>query len=185
MSTSVRNLASMQHLESRRDFFDSLISGLGGIALAGLLAEDGLLAAAPVEQGELNGGLHHRAKARCVIQLFMNGGASPCDLFDYKPKLAECHGKPFDPGEAAKAGAGTLGAVLKSPFDWAQHGQSGRWVSSALPHTAKHVDDLTFLMAMRTGSNVHGPASYLQNTGFILPGFPCLGAWLSYGLGSA
>jgi Protein of unknown function (DUF1501) len=73
---------------------------------------------------------------------------------------------------------------MKSPFIWAQHGQCGRWVSSALPHTAKIVDDLAFLMAMNSKSNVHGPAAYLQNTGFVLPGFPCMGAWISYGLGN-
>ena len=73
--------------------------------------------------------------------------------------------------------------VLKSPFEFKQHGQCGRWVSSVLPHLATCVDDLAFLMSMTSKTNVHGPASYMQNTGFVLPGFPCMGAWLSYGLG--
>jgi hypothetical protein len=73
---------------------------------------------------------------------------------------------------------------MKSPYDWKQQGQSGRWVSSAIPHIAECVDDLTFLMAMTSRTNVHGPGVYLQNTGFLLPGFPCMGAWISYGLGS-
>jgi hypothetical protein len=78
----------------------------------------------------------------------------------------------------------TPGKVMKSPFAFKQHGQCGRWVSSVLPHMAGYVDELAFLMAMGSKTNVHGPASYMMNTGFVLPGFPCLGAWLSYGLGS-
>src|SRR5262249_9518232 len=77
----------------------------------------------------------------------------------------------------------TPGNVLKSPFAFKQHGQCGRWVSSVFPHVAGCVDDLAFLMAMASKTNVHGPASYMMNTGFVLPGFPCFGAWLSYGLG--
>ena len=72
---------------------------------------------------------------------------------------------------------------MKSPFDWKQHGQSGRWVSSVIPNMAECVDDMTFLMAMTSKTNVHGPGVYLQKTGFLLPGFPCMGAWISYGLG--
>ncbi len=73
--------------------------------------------------------------------------------------------------------------VMKSPFEFKQHGQCGRWVSSVFPHLAGCVDDLAFLMAMASKTNVHGPASYMQNTGFVMPGFPCMGAWLSFGLG--
>jgi len=169
----------------RRDFLRHTATGLGGIALASLLGRSQSLAGASA-QPVLHGGVHHRAKARRVIQLFMNGGASPCDLFDYKPQLIARHGKPFDPGtgERVEASISVPGAVMKSPFAWAQHGQCGRWVSSAFPHTARVVDDLAFLMAMTSKSNVHGPAAYLQNSGFVLPGFPCLGAWLSYALGS-
>jgi hypothetical protein len=166
----------------RRDFLSNLAGGLGGIALAQLLGEHAL-AAKP--DPAWNGGLHHRAKARRVIQLFMNGGASQMDLFDYKPELVQRHGQPFDPGGGAHVEAATsvVGKVLKPMFDFRQHGASGRWVSSLLPHTAKCVDDLAFLMAMTSKTNVHGPASYMLNTGFLLPGFPSMGAWLSYGLG--
>lgn len=168
---------------SRRDFLASFGGGLGGIAVASLLSQDGLLADMPSPRPDFNGGLHHPAKVRRVIQLFMNGGASQCDLFDFKPKLVERHGQPFDPG-TTEPGTVFSGAAMKSPFEWGRHGQSGRWVSSALPHIAKHVDELAFLMAMVSKSNVHGPAAYLQNTGFLPPGFPCMGAWISYGLGS-
>lgn len=170
---------------TRRDFLGSLSTGLSGIALASLLKQERLFAAVPVPDSAVRLP-HFKPKATRVIQLFMNGGASQCDLFDYKPKLVERHGQPFDPGtgERVEASISVPGAVMKSPFAWAQHGQCGRWVSSALPHTARCVDDLAFLMAMSSSSNVHGPATYLQNTGFVLPGFPCMGAWISYGLGS-
>ncbi|MFM7054588.1 MAG: DUF1501 domain-containing protein, partial [Bacteroidota bacterium] len=73
---------------------------------------------------------------------------------------------------------------LKSPFTFKQYGQSGRWVSDQFPEQAKLVDEMAFFMAMASKSNVHGPASYMMNTGFILPGFPCMGAWISYAIGS-
>jgi hypothetical protein len=172
---------NMRNDLSRRNFLWSLGGGLAGIALAELLARDGALADGP--RAELNGGLHHRARARRVIQLFMNGGASQMDTFDYKPALARLHGRPFDPGTHVEAVTSTPGNVMQSPFAFRRHGQCGRWVSSVFPHVARHVDDLAFLMSVASRTNVHGPASYLMNTGFTLPGFPCLGAWLSYGLG--
>jgi Protein of unknown function (DUF1501) len=165
----------------RRTALLTLGGGFGGLALAHLLATD----ATGGERPEFNGGLHHPAKARRVIQLFMNGGASQMDTFDYKPELNRRHGQKFDPGGETKVEAVTSvpGNVMKSPFEFKQHGQCGRWVSSVFPHTARHVDEIAFLMAVRSKTNVHGPASYLMNTGFVLPGFPCMGAWLSYGLG--
>jgi hypothetical protein len=176
---------------SRRDLLLQLGSGFGSLAVAHLLSQDGLLAGPTVASAggnaALNGGLHHRAKVKRVVQLFMNGGASPADTFDYKPQLEKLHGKTFDPGGNVKLESvtGSPGfKVLKSPFPFKQHGKSGRWVSSVFPHLAGCVDDLAFLMSMSSKTNVHGPASYMQNTGFVMPGFPCMGAWLSYGLGS-
>jgi hypothetical protein len=171
----------------RRSFLWRSGGGLGGIALADLLGRQGLLADPPaLPRPELNGGLHHRARARRVVQLFMNGGVSQVDTFDYKPLLERLHGRRFDPGNGqhVEAVTSTPGNVLKSPFLFRRYGQCGRWVSSAFPHLARHVDDLAFLMSVVSRTNVHGPASYLMNTGFLLPGFPCMGAWLSYGLGS-
>ena len=161
---------------SRRTFLQSSTTGLGSVALWQLLAQENML----------NGGLHHPAKAKRVIQLFMNGGASQMDLFDYKPQLQAKHGEKFDPGSQERVEAATSepGKVLGSPFKFAQHGECGRWVSVRLPHLAKHVDELALLLSMTSRTNVHGPASYLMNTGFLLPGFPCFGAWVSYALGS-
>ena len=168
---------------SRRDFLAHAGTGLGGVALAWLLGQDRALADAP--RADLNGGLHHPAKVKRVIQLFLNGGVSQPDTFDYKPLLEKHHGKPFKPDTREKVEAVTSapGNLMKSPFPFKQHGACGRWVSSVFPHIAGHVDRLAFLMAVASKTNVHGPASYLMNTGFLLPGFPCLGAWLSYGLG--
>ncbi|MEW6305821.1 MAG: DUF1501 domain-containing protein [Verrucomicrobiota bacterium] len=162
----------------RREFLWRVGGGLGGIALSHLLAHDASAADAPLLP-------HFAPKATRVIQLFMNGGASQMDTFDYKPELEKRHGQKFDPGEGLRVEAATSvpGTLMKSPFAFQQHGQCGRWVSSVFPHLATCVDDLAFLMAMESRTNVHGPASFLMNTGFLLPGFPCLGAWISYALG--
>jgi hypothetical protein len=177
------------HLDGlpRREFLWRFGGGLGGIALAHLLGRHELLAdtASPRPRAELNGGLHHRARVKRIVQLFMNGGASQMDTFDYKPQLIARHGQKFDPGDGTRVEAATSvpGDLMKPPFDFKQHGQCGRWVSSVFPHLATCVDDIAFLMAMASKTNVHGPGSYMMNTGFVLPGFPCLGAWISYALG--
>jgi hypothetical protein len=113
----------------------------------------------------------------------MNGGVSQVDTFDYKPELAKRHGEKIDFG-IKMAATSAPGAIMQPPFKFEQHGECGRWVSSVFPQIASCVDDLAFLMAMASKTNVHGPASYMQNTGFLRPGFPCLGAWMSYGLGN-
>jgi hypothetical protein len=152
----------------RRQFLWNFGGGLGGIALAQML----------------KGATDHPAVAKRVVQLFMSGAASQCDTFDYKPKLIERNGEKFDPGGKVELFQSSPGAVMKSPWDWKQHGQSGKWVSSLVPHLASCVDDIAFVHSMVAKSNVHGPATYMQNTGFVLPGFPCMGSWVSYGLGS-
>src|SRR5438128_4236739 len=173
---------------NRRDFLWRSGGGLGGVALAWLLGREGLLAAdaPPLGKGrpELNGGLHHRAKARRVVQLFMSGAASQVDTFDYKPELIRRSGEKFDPGGKVELFQSTPGAVMKSPWEWKQRGQCGKWVSDLLPHLATCVDDIAFIHSMVSKSNVHGPATFMQNTGFVLPGFPSMDAWISYGLGS-
>lgn len=161
---------------NRRSFLTHAGGGFGGLALANLLGSD------------LSGGPHHPPKARRVIQLFMNGGVSQMDTFDPKPRLRELHGQTFDPGAGQLVESVTNSPgfkVLGSPFEFARHGQSGRWVSSVFPHMAGIVDDLAFLTSMKSKTNVHGLGSYMQNTGFTLPGFPCMGSWISYGLGSS
>jgi hypothetical protein len=176
-------------MTTRREFLRQSGAGFGALALACLFAEESSLAQTTMaarpeaDRRQLNGGLHHRAKVKRVVQLFMNGGVSQMDTFDYKPVLAKRHGERFDFG-LKTAVTSEPGALMKSPFVWTQHGQSGRWVTDVLPEMAKHVDRMAFLMAMASKTNVHGPASYMQNTGFLAPGFPSMGSWLSYGLGS-
>ena len=171
-----RAIGPVDPIASRREFLWQCGGGFAGLALCDLLARDGLAAATegqgkPGSLGDF-GGLHHPAKVRRVIQLFMNGGVSHVDTFDYRPELQKRHGE--------KVGGGSL---MKSPFEFRQHGQCGRWVSNVFSHQAKYVDDMTFLLAMHTDNSVHGNSSYMMNTGFVRAGYPCLGAWVSFGLG--
>ena len=152
----------------RRQFLWNFGGGLGGIALAQMMS----------------GETHFPAKAKRVVQLFMSGAASQCDTFDYKPELIRRNGEKFDPGGKVELFQSSPGAVMKSPWEWKQHGQCGKWISDLVPHLASCVDDIAFVHSMVAKSNVHGPATFMQNTGFVLPGFPCMGAWVSYGLGS-
>lgn len=170
--------------DSRRQFLWNIGGGLGGLAAAQMLARDAMSSETQQPKPEFNGGLHHQAKVKRVIQLFMTGGASPMDTFDYKPELERLHGQKLGPQEKPEGFTAPPGAIMKSPFKFKQHGESGRWVSSVFPHQAKEVDELAFLMAMASKTNVHGPATYMMNSGFLLPGFPSMGAWISYGLGN-
>ena len=165
-------------LSSRREFLWNCGGGLAGLALSDLLTLEGF-ATEDAPRADLNGGLHHRAKARRVIQLFMCGGVSHMDTFDYRPELNRRHGQRVG-GHGARP---QDGALMRTPFTFAKYGQSGRWVSEVFPHQARHVDDLAFLMAMHNDDISHDRAHYLMTTGFRVPGFPCLGSWISFGLG--
>ncbi len=171
----------------RREFLWQAGGGLGGVALSYLLGMEGALADTPANgkrRAELNGGLHHKAKAKRVIQLFMSGAASQVDTFDYKPLLHKKRGEEFNPGGKIELFQSKPGVVAPSYWEWKQRGQSGVWVSDLLPHIASCADDIAFIPSMVAKSNVHGPATFMQATGFVLPGFPSMGAWVSYGLGS-
>ena len=167
---------------SRRDFLWRLGGGLGGIALASMLGEEGLLA------GEVaatrSRAMQYPPKAKRIVQLYMSGAASQCDLWDYKPALAKHHGEKFDPGEAVELFQSAPDKVMKSPFGWRQHGNCGKWLSDPVAALGDCVDDIAFIHSMVSKSNVHGPATFMQATGFVLPGFPSMGSWISYGLGS-
>ena len=152
----------------RRDFLWNFGGGLGGIALARMLS----------------GETHFPAKAKRVVQLFMSGAASQCDTFDYKPELIRRNGEKFDPGGKVELFQSTPGAVMKSPWDWKPRGRCGKWISDLTPHIGSCADQIAFVHSMIAKSNVHGPATFMQNTGFVLPGFPSMGSWISYGLGS-
>ena len=162
--------------------------GAGLLALAGLFQDAGLLlpsACAAAANPLAPHPAHFPARAKSVIWLFMNGGPSQVDTWDYKPGLAKWDGKELE-GFDKKTGFFTeaVGPLMKSPFDWAQYGQSGTWVSDLFPHLARHVDKMAFIHSCHTESNNHSPALFMINTGSTRMGFPCVGSWVTYGLGS-
>jgi hypothetical protein len=178
---------------NRRDFFGRFGLGLGGAALFGLLNHKAVGAAARVAnpfQGILDAP-HFAPKAKRIIYLFMSGGPSQMDLFDYKPLLNQRNGE--DLPESVRMGqrlTGMTGYQARWPlagsiFKFARHGQSGAWVSDILPWTAKMADELCFIKSMHTEAINHDPAITFFQTGSELAGRPSIGAWLSYGLGSA
>lgn len=177
---------------SRRQFLNRFGLGLGGIALGSLL-NAGRAAAAPESSHALRGILerpHFAPKARRVIYLFMAGGPSQLETFDYKPLLVQRNGE--DLPESIRMGqrlTTMTGSQAKLPlagsiYQFRQHGQGGAWVSELLPHTARVVDDLCIVRSMFTEAINHDPAITFLQTGAQLSGRPSIGAWLTYGLGS-
>ena len=128
---------------------------------------------------------HIPAKAKAVIWVFINGGPSQVDTWDYKPELAKHDGKEL-PGFDKTTGffIHDVGPLMKSPFEFKQHGQCGKWVSSLFPHLSQHVDKMAFIHSLWTESNNHSPALFMMNTGLPRLGFPSVGSWVTYGLGS-
>ncbi len=176
---------------SRRDFLRRTGSGFGLLALVSLLEKTGCLSAAEAAANGLSANpliprpSHFSAKAKSVIWLFMNGGQSQVDTWDYKPELARRDGQKLE-GFDNKTGffPDQVGGLMKSPFQFAQHGQSGAWVSEILPHLARHVDEMAFIHSCHTQTNNHSPALFQINTGMSRMGFPCMGSWVTYGLGT-
>ncbi|TWU14389.1 hypothetical protein CA54_32340 [Symmachiella macrocystis] len=166
----------------RREFLWRYGGGLGGIALASLLDRDGLLA--ETSSGRLEPIMHHPPRAKRVVQFYMSGAASQCDLFDYKPALLKKNGEPFDPGEKVELFQSSPGKVMQSPWKWRAHGECGKMISDIVPHIGSCADDIAFVHSMVAKSNIHGPATLMQATGFVLPGFPSAGSWVQYALGS-
>jgi hypothetical protein len=165
---------------TRRDALKSLACGFGYLAFAGLAG------AAPNPLAPRTPQFKPRAKR--VIFLFMQGGPSHVDTFDYKPRLERDDGKkmPFDDARTI-ANTGTKGTeqrVMKSPWEFEQYGQSGRWVSELFPETARHVDDLCFIRSLHTEGVAHGPATLFLHCGATQFVRPSIGAWVSYGLGT-
>lgn len=168
---------------SRREFLWRSGGGLGGIALASLLQAERSLAVA-TDGGVLTGKLHHPPRAKRVIQMFMAGAASQVDMFDYKPLLAKRHGEKWDVGEKVELFQSDPGAVFASPWGFKQYGECGKWLSDIVAPLGSVADEIAFVHNMVGKTGVHSQATYLQATGFQLPGFPGMGAWVSYGLGS-
>ncbi len=170
-----------ERFTNRRDLLKRAGAGFGMVALAGLFQKTGLLAA-PTEviNPMAPRPAHFPAKAKSVIWLFMEGAPSAVDMFDPKPELTKRDGQRI----AIDVFNGNPGPLMKSPFQFQRHGQSGAWVCEHYPNVAKHVDDFAFIKSCYSESNDHVPALYQINTGIPRPGFPSAGAWISYGLGS-
>jgi hypothetical protein len=184
--------SSIRTFLARRHFLGRTATGLGAAALASLL-DPRLFAKPPSGQVQPQGVLgatHVKARAKRVIYLFMHGGPAQMDLFDYKSKLKEYHGKEIP--ASVRMGQRLTGMtssqasfpVVSSLFKFAQHGQSGAWVTELLPCLSRVVDDLCFLKSVHTEAINHDPAITFMQTGHQQPGRPSLGAWTSYGLGS-
>ena len=173
------------NLFSRRHALQSMACGFGYLALAGLAAERAFGVNANPLAPKVP---HFKPRARRVIFIFMQGGPSHVDTFDHKPLLEKNDGKMmgFDDARAlANTGArGTSQRVLKSPWAFARHGQSGRWVSELFPEMAKHVDDLCFIHSMQTEGVAHGPATLFLHCGSTTFIRPSMGSWVTYGLGT-
>jgi hypothetical protein len=177
----------------RRPFLSAAGTDFAVLAAAVVLAGESAHArtgtTADESRGDGNSGgvlkfLHHPAKARRVVQLFMAGAASHIDLFDHKPALEKRHGEPSDFGERVEAFQDGLGPWMKSPFRFAPAGECGKRLSEVVAPLGRVVDDIAFIHNMVGRTGVHSQATYLQATGFERPGFPGMGAWVSYGLGS-
>jgi len=176
---------------TRRQFFSRCSLGLGGIALASMLKDQGLFAATP--SAPVNPmaprPTHFPAKTKNIIYLFMAGGPSQLELFDYKPKLAQLNGQPIPPSfiEGKRfafmdSSHGTK--LLGTRRTFQQYGQSGMWVSELFPHTATIVDEVTFVKSCATDLFNHAPAKLFMNTGSGQFGRPSMGSWVTYGIGS-
>ena len=182
------------HLLNRRSFLSNTMTGLSGIALTQLLASERLLGnvderKSPIrptilpEQPALARKPHFPAAAKNVIMIFCAGACSQIDTFDYKPELIRMHGQAM-PGEKVVTFQGAQGSLQKSPWDFKPRGESGKMVSTLVDNIGEMADDICFLHSLTGKTNTHGPGENFMSTGFTLDGFPSIGAWATYALGS-
>ncbi len=188
---------------TRRDFFRHTASGLSGIALASLLQEDRLLAAensapgaSPSAGDNLTGPRidpsrpfaprpsHFPARAKNVLMIFCSGACSQIDTFDYKPELIKRHGQPMPGAEGLVTFQGGQGNLTKSPWEFKPRGECGKMVSDLVPMLGDMADDLCFIHSLTGKTNTHGPGENFMSTGYTLDGFPSMGAWLTWSLGT-
>lgn len=176
-----------QHLLDRRHFLANSATALGSVAFAHLLGQDGLLAAQPPQIDPARPyaprASHYPAKAKNVIVIFCAGAVSQLETWDYKPELIKYDGKPLEGGPAVTF-QGPAGELAKPQYSFKPRGETGKMVSDMIPHLAELTDDIAFVHSLTSKSNTHGPAENFLSTGFVLDGFPSLGSWVSYALGS-
>ena len=182
-------------LLNRRRFLSDAGTGLGAIALTAMLGRQGLLGSnvsgKTTLRPEIDPGRpyaprkpHFAPKAKNVLVIFCSGACSQLDTFDYKPELIRRHGQPMPGVDKLITFQGEQGALTKSPWEFRPRGQSGKMISDLVPHLGALADDLCFIHSMQGKTNTHGPGENFMSTGNTLDGFPCVGAWVTYGLGS-
>jgi hypothetical protein len=178
---------------TRREFLWQAGAGFMGTALAAMLGDDGFLGrqsfaadgVTPWKNPLAARPPHFPAKAKSVIFLYMYGGPSHIDTFDYKPAMKGMDNKTVAVKTFGRGGHKNQGRIVETRWEFAQHGQCGQWVSALFPHLATCVDDIAFIHSMTADSPIHGSAMLMMNSGKILSGSPCLGSWVNYGLGTA
>ena len=168
-------------LVDRRRLLFETGGGLGGLALCWLLGRE----SAAATDRPADAPPHHPPRARSIINIFLCGGVSHVDTFDYKPDLEKYDGRPMTGKGPVDTFFADPGNLMKSRWPFRQHGRSGLWVSDLLPHLAAKVDRLAVIRSMVARNNNHTPATFMMNTGFTMNGYPSMGSWISYGLGSA
>jgi len=174
-------------LLDRRRFLSSSATTLGSIALTSLLRQDGLLASpSPIidpARPFAPRAPHFPAKARNIVMIFCAGAVSQLETWDYKPALIPLDGKPLEGGPSVTF-QGPAGNLARPQYAFRQRGQTGKWVSDLIPHLAELTDDIAFVHSLTSKSNTHGPAENFLSTGSVLDGFPSVGSWVTYALGS-
>ncbi len=182
----------MNSLLNRRNFLTGTTAGLSSIALASLLHDQQLLAES---SGPLRPAVdsahpyaarqpHHEAAAKNVLVIFCSGACSQIDTFDYKPELIKRHGQPMPGAEEIVTFQGKQGMLTKSPWEFKPRGESGKMISELLPQMAEFADDMCFLHSLTGKTNTHGPGENFMSTGYTLDGFPSMGAWTTWALGT-
>lgn len=202
MTANFERNRTVNHSTSRREFLSWSTQGLGATALASLLLRDGLLGnevesrvrrgdgqsaghGGPAERlSSPSEGLHHPARVRRVVHVCLIGGLSHLDSFDYKPLLVKRHGQPLGSSEVPDIFFGQVGLLRQPDWKFRRQGESGLWISDLFPEIGQLADELTVIRSMVAESANHTPALYVENSGFQFSGFPSMGSWLSYGLGS-
>ena len=177
---------------TRREFLWQAGGGFGALPLVSLLANDGQLSGQASGDDKIASSLnplspkppHFAPKAKSVIFLFMYGGPSHIDTFDYKPDMYGMDGKTMDVKTFGRGGKRNQGRIVEPKWKFKQYGECGKWVSDLFPNVASCVDDITFLHSMTADSPIHGSAMLMMNSGKVLSGAPALGSWVTYGLGS-
>jgi hypothetical protein len=193
--TIVKALPAPHPLLNRRSFLADAGLGLGAIALTHLLGTEGLLGASVSGLDPIRPAIdparpfaprapHFAPRAKNVLVIFCSGACSQLDTFDYKPELIRRHGQPLPGGDQLITFQGEQGALTRSPWEFRPRGECGKMVTDLLPHLGEHVDDLCFIHSMQGKTNTHGPGENFMSTGYTLDGFPSMGAWVTYALGS-